>query len=305
MNIFLGIDIGGSSFKYGWGNCEEGLQSYQTLVLQRKNIDDFFAVAKELFNDVDSKIGLNNIRGIGIGIPGAIDKTTGLVTENNPNLPFWVEHHPRELLPENCNIPFAFDNDANLMALAESYTQKKNYVIGVTVGSGIGCGIVIDGKIYHGAYGFAGELGHICIVDKGLRCNCGKNGCLEAYSSGEGLRRRLALKNPCYAEMDLPAILAIKETDNLVGDYIKQGQLFLATALSGLATCLDPEIIIIGGGAMDLGLYYIEELEREIKKRLPLAHSIKLKVAKAINGNKAGVLGAIKLIEDKFNSKEE
>ncbi|HNZ89468.1 MAG TPA: ROK family protein, partial [Candidatus Cloacimonas acidaminovorans] len=90
-----------------------------------------------------------------------------------------------------------------------------------------------------------------------------------------------------------------------VADYIKQGQLFLATALSGLATCLDPEIIIIGGGAMDLGLYYIEELEREIKKRLPPAHSIKLKVAKAINGNKAGVLGAIKLIEDKFNSKEE
>ena len=99
MNIFLGIDIGGSSFKYGWGNCEEGLQSYQTLVLQRKNIDDFFAVAKELFNDVDSKIGLNNIKGIGIGMPGAIDKTTGLVTENNPNLPFWVEHHARELLP--------------------------------------------------------------------------------------------------------------------------------------------------------------------------------------------------------------
>ncbi len=106
--------------------------------------------------------------------------------------------------------------------------------------------------------------------------------------------------------MDLPAILAIKETDTLV-DYIKQGQLIKqsATELSGLATCLDPEIIIIGGGAMDLGLYYIEELEREIKKRLPPAHSIKLKVAKAINGNKAGVLGAIKLIEDKFNSKEE
>jgi len=213
-----------------------------------------------------------------------------------------VNHHPRELLPENCNIPFAFDNDANLMALAESYTQKKDYVAGVTIGSGIGCGIIIEGRIYHGAYGFAGELGHICVVDKGLRCNCGKNGCLEAYASGEGLRRRLALKNPCYAEMDLPAILAIKETDTLVGDYIKQGQLMLTAALSGLATCLDPEIIIIGGGAMDLGLYCIWELKEEIIKKLPAAHSTHLKVTKAINGNKAGVLGAIKLIEDKFNS---
>ncbi|HQC31919.1 MAG TPA: ROK family protein, partial [Candidatus Cloacimonas sp.] len=202
----------------------------------------------------------------------------------------------------NCNIPFAFDNDANLMALAESYTQKKDYVAGVTIGSGIGCGIIIEGRIYHGAYGFAGELGHICVVDKGLRCNCGKNGCLEAYASGEGLRRRLALKNPCYAEMDLPAILAIKETDTLVGDYIKQGQLMLTAALSGLATCLDPEIIIIGGGAMDLGLYCIWELKEEIIKKLPAAHSNHLKVTKAINGNKAGVLGAIKLIEDKFNS---
>jgi len=302
MDIFLGIDIGGSSIKYGWGNCEEGLQSYQTLVLQRKNRDDFLALVQEMFNNVDSKIGLNNLKGIGMGMPGAIDKITGLVTTNNPNLPFWVNHHPRELLPENCNIPFAFDNDANLMALAESYTQKKDYVAGVTIGSGIGCGIIIEGRIYHGAYGFAGELGHICVVDKGLRCNCGKNGCLEAYASGEGLRRRLALKNPCYAEMDLPAILAIKETDTLVGDYIKQGQLMLTAALSGLATCLDPEIIIIGGGAMDLGLYCIWELKEEIIKKLPAAHSTHLKVTKAINGNKAGVLGAIKLIEDKFNS---
>ncbi|HQP32689.1 MAG TPA: ROK family protein [Candidatus Cloacimonas sp.] len=302
MDIFLGIDIGGSSIKYGWGNCEEGLQSYQTLVLQRKNRDDFLALVQEMFNNVDSKIGLNNLKGIGMGMPGAIDKITGLVTANNPNLPFWVNHHPRELLPENCNIPFAFDNDANLMALAESYTQKKDYVAGVTIGSGIGCGIIIEGRIYHGAYGFAGELGHICVVDKGLRCNCGKNGCLEAYASGEGLRRRLALKNPCYAEMDLPAILAIKETDTLVGDYIKQGQLMLTAALSGLATCLDPEIIIIGGGAMDLGLYCIWELKEEIIKKLPAAHSNHLKVTKAINGNKAGVLGAIKLIEDKFNS---
>ncbi len=302
MDIFLGIDIGGSSIKYGWGNCEEGLQSYQTLVLQKKNRDDFLALVQEMFNNVDSKIGLNNLKGIGMGMPGAIDKITGLVTANNPNLPFWVNHHPRELLPENCNIPFAFDNDANLMALAESYTQKKDYVAGVTIGSGIGCGIIIEGRIYHGAYGFAGELGHICVVDKGLRCNCGKNGCLEAYASGEGLRRRLALKNPCYAEMDLPAILAIKETDTLVGDYIKQGQLMLTAALSGLATCLDPEIIIIGGGAMDLGLYCIWELKEEIIKKLPAAHSTHLKVTKAINGNKAGVLGAIKLIEDKFNS---
>jgi glucokinase len=302
MDIFLGIDIGGSSIKYGWGNCEEGLQSYQTLVLQRKNRDDFLALVQEMFNNVDSKIGLNNLKGIGMGMPGAIDKITGLVTANNPNLPFWVNHHPRELLPENCNIPFAFDNDANLMALAESYTQKKDYVAGVTIGSGIGCGIIIEGRIYHGAYGFAGELGHICVVDKGLRCNCGKNGCLEAYASGEGLRRRLALKNPCYAEMDLPAILAIKETDTLVGDYIKQGQLMLTAALSGLATCLDPEIIIIGGGAMDLELYCIWELKEEIIKKLPAAHSNHLKVTKAINGNKAGVLGAIKLIEDKFNS---
>ncbi len=302
MDIFLGIDIGGSSIKYGWGNCEEGLQSYQTLVLQKKNRDDFLALVQEMFNNVDSKIGLNNLKGIGMGMPGAIDKITGLVTANNPNLPFWVNHHPRELLPENCNIPFAFDNDANLMALAESYTQKKDYIAGVTIGSGIGCGIIIEGRIYHGAYGFAGELGHICVVDKGLRCNCGKNGCLEAYASGEGLRRRLALKNPCYAEMDLPAILAIKETDTLVGDYIKQGQLMLTAALSGLATCLDPEIIIIGGGAMDLGLYCIWELKEEIIKKLPAAHSTHLKVTKAINGNKAGVLGAIKLIEDKFNS---
>lgn len=302
MNIFLGIDIGGSGFKYGWGNCEEGLHYYKTIPLPRKNINDFFSVAREMFNDVNLRLGLDKLKGIGIGLPGAIDKRTGYVNGNNPNLPFWVNHHPGEILPEHCNIPFTYDNDANLMALAEATAQNKQNVIGVTIGSGIGCGIIAEGRIFHGANGFAGELGHICIMDNGLRCNCGKNGCLEAYTSAEGLHRRLALKNARYAELDLPAIIAIRDTDALVGEYLKEGQHLLSASLAALATCLDPEAIIIGGGAMDLGLYYIEEIEKEILSALPASHSARIKVSKAINGNKAGVLGAIKLIEDKFNS---
>ena len=300
MNIFLGIDIGGSSFKYGFGNCEVGLQYYQTLNLPEKNLTAFLSIAAEMFNDVDSQFGLNNLKGIGIGIPGAIDKITGCAMGTNPNLPFWVNHSPLELIPDNCKLPLAFDNDANLMALAEASVHCKQYAIGVTIGSGIGCGIISNGHIFHGANGYAGELGHICVANNGAKCNCGKNGCLEAYSSFEGLRNLLAIHDPLYAKIDLPSLVAKKETDSLVNEYCKRGEHLLAMALAGLATCLDPEIIILGGGAMDFDLYYISEIEKDIWELLPEAQRTKISITKAKNGNKAGVLGAIKLIEEKF-----
>ena len=300
MNISLGIDIGGSSFKYGLGNCEVGLQYYQILNLPEKNLNTFLSVAAKMFNDVDNQFGLNKLKGIGIGIPGAIDKITGCAIGTNPNLPFWVNHSPLELIPDNCKLPLAFDNDANLMALSEANSYCKQYAIGVTIGSGIGCGIISDGQILHGANGYAGELGHICVVDNGAKCNCGKNGCLEAYSSVEGLRNLLAIHNPLYAKLDLPTLVATKETDPLVNEYCKQGKQLLSIALAGLATCLDPEIIILGGGAMDFDLYYISEIEKDILELLPKAHRAKISITKAKNGNKAGVLGSIKLIEEKF-----
>ncbi|MEN6446056.1 MAG: ROK family protein [Candidatus Cloacimonas sp.] len=300
MENFLGIDIGGSGFKYGWGNCKEGLHFFQTIYLKKKDIDEFLATAKQIFQTVDNQVGLHTIKGIGIGIPGTLDKLTGCVVGNNPNLPFWVNHSPRELIPTDCKLPFAFDNDANLMALAEASLQRKQNIIGVTIGSGIGCGIIIEGRIFQGANGYAGELGHICAVDKGIKCSCGKLGCLEAYSSVDGLRRCLALAHPRYAEMDLPALMAVKDTDTLVNEYIKRSQHLLSIALANLATCLDPETIIMGGGAMDFDLYCIKEMEKEIRATIPLAHSAKMTVNKASEGNKAGVIGAIKLIEQKF-----
>jgi len=293
MQTYLGIDIGGSGFKFGWGNLQSGLQYFGSLPLKEKSLAGFHAVAEAVLKETDAKIGLHKLSGIGIGTPGTIDTTTGLITGVNPNLPFWVGRSPLELLPDHNPIPVLYDNDANLMALAEAKSNSLNTVLGITVGSGIGSGIVVSGKVYHGAHGYAGELGHVCMVEDGLLCNCGRNGCLEAYCSVDGIRNRLENQSPRFSDITLSQMLSLKSSDSLVREYIVEGLQMLARSVAGAITCFDPEAVVFGGGAMDLGLYSITELASEIKKRLPLANRDTTAVKAALHGNKAGVIGAI------------
>jgi predicted NBD/HSP70 family sugar kinase len=293
MHTYLGIDIGGSGFKFGWGNLQSGLQHFSSLPLKEKSLAGFYAVAEAVLRETDAKFGLHNLSGIGIGTPGTLDSTTGLITGVNPNLPFWVGRSPLELLPEDNPIPVLYDNDANLMALAEANSNSLKTVLGITVGSGIGSGIVVNGKVYHGAHGFAGELGHVCMVEDGLLCNCGRNGCLEAYCSVDGIRNRLVSQSPRFSDITLSQMLSLKTSDSLVRDYITEGMQMLAKSVAGAITCFDPEAVIFGGGAMDLGLYSIAELAVEIMKRLPLANRDRTAIKAAVHGNKAGVIGAI------------
>ncbi len=293
MHTYLGIDIGGSSLKFGWGNLQSGLQYFSSLPLKEKTLEELHRVALAVLNEADSRFGLHKLAGIGIGTPGTIDRASGLITGVNPNLPFWVGRNPLELIPKECQLPVLYDNDANLMALAEAATGGKKSVLGITVGSGIGCGIVLEGHVFQGAHGYAGELGHFCMVEEGALCNCGLKGCLEAYASVDGIRNRLAAQSPRFAGITLSQMLSIKASDSLVQDYITEGILLMAKAVAGMITFFDPEAVIFGGGGMDLGLYSITELKNEIEMRLPLANRGKTLIMNAVHGNRAGVFGAI------------
>ena len=294
----LGLDIGGSSVKYGWGDCKVGLQYFGKLELRQKNFPRLRETVRQILDICARELGLSSLGAIGIGTPGTIDRNSGKIVGVNPNLPFWVDTDPRELIPKELGLPVFCDNDANLMCLAEAWLRGgRGSVAGITVGSGIGCGFVVDGLIWHGAHGFALELGHITSIPQGELCSCGRKGCLEAYASVEGLRHRL-LELPGADEFitessNLSSLLAFSQASPAAANIIVEGRDVLARGISDLIVILDPDAVVIGGGAMDGGLYPWNELKRLVKENLPSVNEERTSLEQAREGNRAGVLGAV------------
>lgn len=299
-NIYLGFDIGASSVKWGYGNCKLGLQRFESLAITIKELDFLKKIFAEVLQTVNEDIGLKTISGIGIGTPGTIELSSGKIRGINPNLPFWSDISPAELIPADTKIPVFYDNDANLMCLGESTLFKDgSHVLGITVGSGIGCGYVYDNLVFHGAHGFAMELGHTIVVPAGELCNCGRKGCLEAYASVDGIKRRAHQFShyPDAKNWDLKKLLTCAQNDSRLIRLIQEGESLLVQALVNISALLDPQYIVLGGGGMDGGLYDAERINARVQKELPLANQGKTLVSKAQAGNKAGVLGALVLAE--------
>ncbi|MCB5260976.1 MAG: ROK family protein [Candidatus Cloacimonetes bacterium] len=293
MKLFLGIDIGASGFKYGIGDTKNGLQCFDTIRLSEKSLQSFRSTFAQIFNRVKKW----NVCGIGIGSPGTLSFPDGKIVGLNPNLRFWTNLNPAEIIPEDINLPVFVDNDANLMTLAESGLQDCELCVGITIGSGIGGGIVYQGSVFHGAHGFAAEIGHTIVYPEGELCACGKKGCVEAYSSVDGIRRRLQALNSPYAGMALPNLISLRNRISVVNKVIALGEEAMIRAMANLCTILDPDILIFGGGAMDLSLYNIPTLEQGIKELLPEANAKHLKCVLARYGNRAGVMGGIQMCE--------
>lgn len=299
----LGLDIGGSSIKYGWGDCQNGLQSFGKLELRQKNLPHLRETVRQILAICLGEIGENGLSAVGIGTPGTIDLRSGRIVGVNPNLPFWVDLDPRELIPTQLNLPVFCDNDANLMCLAEAWLRGgRGSVAGITVGSGIGCGLVVDGKVWHGAHGFALELGHITSIPGGEPCSCGRKGCLEAYASVEGLRHQLlalpGASDFITGDSSLPALLAFSQARPEAAGIILAGREVLARGISDLIVILDPDTVVIGGGAMDGGLYPWEHLVDRVRCFLPPLNAERTSLEQAREGNRAGVLGAVILASE-------
>ena len=302
----LGLDIGGSSIKFGYGCCPKSLQYFDKVELQHKSLSCMQDACSQILSIVDSQVGLSAIRAIGIGTCGTIDSRSGLIVGVNPNLKFWVNLPPSAILPPELNLPVAWDNDANLMCLAEATLScPQGRVLGITVGSGIGCGYVQGGEVYHGAHGYAMELGHVTAVYQGLPCNCGRRGCVEAYASLEGIKRRIVSEAGLEDGLDLPAILRNRHADPRLERLIREGEEHLSLSVANLIVTLDPDLVVFGGGLMDAGLYDIADLRRRIRELLPELNSAQVKVEQAKEGNKAGVLGAMILAGQMIKTESE
>ncbi len=228
---------------------------------------------------------------IGIGSPGGVNFETGKVFGNSPNIPGWEGVNLKKSL-QGLGVPVYADNDANCAALAETLfgaARGSQSALCVTVGTGIGGGLILNGKVYRGSSYSAGEIGHTAIVFNGRECGCGNRGCLEKYASVTALLE--AGKESGYATVQALTDAARKGEQQAL-ELIGRQAAYLGAGLASAINLLNPEKVILGGGFVDVYPSILKVVEKEIRQRAFPAALLKLKVVQAKLGNEAGLVGA-------------
>jgi glucokinase len=308
----VGIDLGGTKLLAGVVDAEQEIHTKVHRVVggldQGQLVDALMTAvdeAREMEPDVEA---------VGVGLPALIDQRTG-VAVIAPNLP--IANLPiRSILEERLPLPVFIENDATLAILAEQRygaAEGASVVVGLTIGTGIGGGIVLDGRVYHGLAGSAAELGHMVIDADGPPCQgqCPSRGCLEALASGTAIGREGKIAAEQEPDSALGAAVAdgLEITGELVTDVALQGDEVarivlgqigsqLGIGLSNITNIFDPEVIVVGGGAMAAGELLLGPAREELRRRALPPGRDTVKVVAAEFGADAGMLGAAALAFD-------
>jgi glucokinase len=307
----FGVDVGGTTVKMGFFDTEGNLLEKWEIPTRTeeggKNI--LPDVAESILDKIkEREVSREEIIGVGIGAPGPID---GRGTVYNAVNLGWGTFSIKNELQSLLNIPVEAGNDANVAALGEMWKgggQGHSSLVAVTLGTGVGGGIIADGRILSGATGAAGEIGHIHVMDgETERCNCGNYGCLEQYTSATGIvrlaKRRLAkddkpstLRN--HQEISAKTVFdAVKEGDELAVEVAEQFGEILGKALADIAGVVNPEIFVIGGGVSKAGPILLDFIQKNYTPYV-FAGSRGALFALATLGNDAGIYGAAKMVLD-------
>jgi len=308
--VFAGIDIGATNIKYGLvSHAGEPLYRNQTPTPQEpfaeKLFDKIRYAGEQLLVEADDQN--MSVDYIGVGSPGSVNVKTGVIQGTCPNLPFWVGFHLRDRLSEQLNLPVMVDNDANCAALAEfRFGAGKGYrnIICLTIGTGIGGGLIIDGALYRGADYSAGEVGHMLVRNPNDAAEDAVY--LEKIVSApaiiEELHRRLtAQMTPQFEAVignDLGQLTirrmfaAMKKGDKTAPLVVREKAELLGVTLAGLANVINPELIILGGGVAEGGTIFVDIVKETLLARALPVVAESLEVAPALLGNSAGFIGA-------------
>lgn len=226
---------------------------------------------------------------LGLGLPGSVEAETGLV--RNCVLP-WLDDVPlAALLREATGLDATIINDAHAFALSEALLgagRGHRMVLGLTLGTGIGGGLVVDGALWRGRHGIAGEWGHVCVEPGGRRCYCGREGCAEQYLSGTALERRY--HDLGGIALPLASIAAIAATDHRAAKVMAEAAEWFGRILGSIVNLLDPDVIVLGGGVSRLPLFYGEGLQAVARQAMTARFTTP--VVPASLGDSSGVLGA-------------
>ncbi len=314
---YIGVDLGGTNIVVGVTDREGNvLKTYtRPTIATRKTeeiFDDIIDMCKTLIEEYN--LDASSLKGIGMGIPGEVDSKKGVINYSN-NIPmkdFNVLAYMQRLCKEvNFDIEFYFANDADCAALGELVAGAgkgcSNLVI-LTLGTGVGGGIIIDNKIYSGFYAGGAELGHQTVVHNGEPCTCGNKGCLEAYASATALIRdakRAASQNPSSLlntltennldNMTAKVVFDAKDQNDsvaikLVDDYIE----YLAVGVANLINIFKPEVLLLSGGISLQGEKLTKPLEEKVITKV-FGNKLLTKIDIATLGNDAGLIGAAML----------
>lgn len=313
MKLRAGIDIGATNIKFGLVDGEGGT-CYRGQIATPRN-----ASAEELFEKVThcgeqllveaDEIGAG-VDTLGVGSPGAVNMKTGVIQGTCPNIPGWVGFHLRERLKERLNLKVLVDNDANCAALAEHrFGAGRGFdnIICLTIGTGIGGGLILNGKIYRGKDYSAGEIGHLLILGDGSEPPRKLEELVSSRAILARLRDKLADNSSATSPRPTtdPEQLTIKKLfhaarkgDETALEVIGHSARILGVALAGLVNVFNPELIILGGGVAEGGGEFIERV-REFVQREALPNATEaLAVVPAKLGNAAGFIGAAHLLEN-------
>lgn len=311
----IGIDVGGTNVKIALVDSN-GKIGYSDTIPTRAEMGYEYTVnnMKQAIRDLltETKLSPKDIEGIGFGLPGQVDFKSGIVRLIT-NIPGWVEIPLAKMIEDEFHIPTRIDNDVRCAALGElNFGAGKGCenLICITVGTGIGSGLIVNGKLVRGASNAAGEIGHIKLqMQDGPICGCGDIGCLEAFASGPSIVAMaeeyiMGGKSTKYREMangnDITPFIvaeAAKAGDAVARRiYTKMGE-YIGIGLASVVNLLNPEKIIIGGGVAGAGDILFTPLKETLKKRAMKIAGDTVEVVPAQLGNTAGVIGASLLIE--------
>ncbi|SES83647.1 glucokinase [Oceanobacillus limi] len=316
----IGVDIGGTTVKIGVIHKDgEILDKWEI----KTNTDNQGAsIVPDIWNSIDhrllrhSEIERNNLLGIGVGAPGFIDSDAGIVHEA-VNIG-WKDFNLAKMLTDKSQLPVFLENDANIAVIGENWkgagNQSKN-VIAITLGTGVGGGIIANGSILNGANGTAGEIGHITVEKDGYLCNCGRNGCLETVTSATGIVRQgmkaiekdqsnlLSQRYEQNGKISSKDIFELAlEGEQVCIDIVDNTTDILGFTIANMSTIVNPSKILVGGGVSKAGEQLIQGINKAFHKyALPrISNVCEVKIAQL--GNDAGIIGAAFLVQQKVNN---
>ena len=313
----IGVDLGGTNIVVGVLPMEGGsgevlaLRSHPTeaqrgakFVVDRINhlIDDARAEVLDRQGGAPA-----DFAGVGIGSPGPLNRKAGIVI-NTPNLG-WRNFPLRDLVSNAVGLPAVLDNDANCATYGEWWLgagRNVDTLVGLTLGTGIGGGIVLHGEIFHGVSDAAGEIGHTTIEANGRKCKCGNYGCLEAYASGPAIALRAVEGIEAGAESMLPDLVdgrlegitaatvyeAVVLGDPYANEVMRETAKFLGAGIANVINMLNPEMIVIAGGVTKAGDHLFLPLKAEVRKRAFRSALDSCQICPAQLPGTAGVIGA-------------
>jgi len=314
-SIYIGLDLGGSAVKGALATSAGELISDTLADGERKSGDEPLEAVLAVIRGLTESKGGGRVAAIGIGVPGLVNLNTKRI-EVLPNQPALSQIDLIGAVSRETGLPVVLDNDANAAAYGElqvGAARGRRDVFFASLGAGIGAGIIIDGHIYRGANGFAGEFGHMTIDPEGIECACGNIGCLETVCSGPNIVRRTRerlyrdrtsslsrLAIPRNRELTAEDIArAAQDGDEMAQVMMERTGMFLGIALAAVINLLNVEMIVLGGGVMEAGDLILKPTTKEARRRAfpPSFDSCQIVAAKL--GPSAGLIGAALLARDR------